>query len=188
MQRDRHTQSKRRSLSVHVFQSKHGSVSSVHNLRVFNSSVCGSRDRGLCVRVCVRLCVCVDVCVWTCVWMCVCGCDVCVDVCEDVSEGVCEAVCVWMCVCHHVSDDWGFDNVFMPPNDKWLPPGGGLTFKWGAGENIKPHTHTHTHTSMLTVTHFHSLTHTLPWIHRGKPARHCRYRTKTLKTRMSTQL
>lgn len=37
-----------------------------------------------------------------------------------------------------VSGDWGFDNVFMPPNDKWLPPGGSLTFKWWAAENIEP--------------------------------------------------
>lgn len=47
-------------------------------------------------------------------------------------------VCDYVCVHCRVSDDWGFDNVFMPPNDKWLPPGGGLTFKWGAGENIEP--------------------------------------------------
>lgn len=70
--------------------------------------------------------------------------------------------CVW--------DDWGFDNVFMPHNDKWHPPGGSLTLKWGAGENTEPQ---HTAVSGCTGA--------------GQRGTACT-RTKTLKTRMNTQL
>lgn len=75
-----------------------------------------------------------------------------------------------ICVCRRVSDDWGFDNVFMSPSDKWLPPGGGLTFKWGAGENIEPQ-----HTAVSG------------YAGAGQRGTACT-RTKTLKATTNTQL